>query len=220
MTIKEKDFEKKRRLMVKNQLLKRGIEDKRVLTVMGTIPRHHFVDPERLDSAYNDSPLPIGAGQTISQPYMVALMSECLQLKGKEIVLEIGTGSGYQTAVLAELARFVFTVERFPSLAAKAKNVLEELGYTNFRVIVGDGSKGLPEESLFDGIIVTAGAPAVPQVLLNQLSVGGKLVVPVGNRYSQTLCRITREKGKFTTEQFTLCVFVPLVGSYGWKEEE
>ncbi len=214
-----KDFREERLAMVENQLRARGIRDERVLAAMAKIPRHLFVPPGSQAEAYDDRPLPIGEGQTISQPYMVAVMTQSLDLKGGERVLEIGTGSGYQAAVLAELARSVFTMERLPGLLKKAEAVLKELGYENIRFQCGDGTQGWGERAPFDGIIVTAGAPEVPQILKEQLSDGGRMVIPVGPRYSQTLFKVTREGKHFHEEDITGCVFVPLLGKFGWKEE-
>ena len=204
--------------MVEDQLRRRGISDPRVLEAMGKIPRHLFVPEDYRDSAYDDRPLPIGEGQTISQPYMVAIMTQSLELKGGERVLEIGTGSGYQAAVLAEVARELFTIERIPVLAERARKVLLELGYTNISFRTGDGSRGWPEEAPFDGIIVTAGAPEVPRSLKFQLREGGRLVIPTGPRYTQTLYKLTRRGDHFVEEDITGCVFVPLVGDFGWEE--
>jgi len=209
-------FSNLRERMVATQIASRGIV-KRVLEVMAKVPRHRFVLPKYLDSAYEDHPLPIGEGQTISQPYMVALMTECLGLKGDEKVLEVGTGSGYQAAILAELSKEVYTIERFESLAERAKKVLSDLGYRNVKVIVGDGSRGLEEEAPFDGIIVTAGAPVLPKSLADQLAEGGRMVIPVGGSFSQALLLVEKEKGKIKTTSVCGCVFVPLIGEYGWK---
>ncbi|MBW1679049.1 MAG: protein-L-isoaspartate(D-aspartate) O-methyltransferase [Deltaproteobacteria bacterium] len=206
--------------MVNSQLVKRGIKDERVLEAMGKVPRHLFVPGELRARAYRDGPLSIGEGQTISQPYMVALMTEGLGLNGGETVLEIGTGSGYQTAILAELADTVYTIERITILSEKAQPVLREMGYRNIHFKVSDGTYGWPGRGPFDGIIVTAGAPEISQVLVDQLKEGGILVIPVGSRYSQTLYRVTKKKGNIEKENLTLCIFVPLVGDYGWKENE
>jgi len=193
------DWEDQRDQMVKRQLVSRGLKDERVLEAMGKVPRHLFVPENLRENAYHDGPLYIGEGQTISQPYMVALMTECLDLKGGEKVLEVGTGSGYQTAILAELAEHVYTIERVPILLEKAQQVLTHLGYTTIKFKGGDGTYGWREESPFDGIIVTAAAPDISQVLVEQLNDG--------------------EKGdKTEKEKRTLCVFVPLIGKYGWKE--
>jgi len=213
------DFKKERLAMVEGQLRRRGISDQRVLEAMAKIPRHAFVSPDYQTATYEDRPLPIGEGQTISQPYMVAVMTQSLGLKGEERVLEIGTGSGYQTALLAELAKAVFTVERIRALIQRAEENLEELGYKNILFLCGDGTKGWPEEAPFDGIIVTAGAPEIPQTLTSQLADGGRLVIPVGPRYTQTLYEVTRKGSQFVEEEVTGCVFVPLVGAFGWKEE-
>ena len=216
---KERDWDLERSQMVGGQLESRGISDKRVLQAMGKVPRHHFVPLESRESAYMDGPLPIGEGQTISQPYMVALMTQCLELKGKEKVLEIGTGSGYQSAILMELARELYTIERIHSLAEKAKKKLSELDYNLFHIRVDDGTKGWPEEAPFDGIIVTAGAPEIPEILVNQLSEGGRLVIPVGSRISQRLYKCIKKVGKCVKEEDTMCIFVPLIGEYGWDGE-
>ena len=213
------DFKKERLAMVEDQLRRRGIHDQRVLEAMAKIPRHSFVSPEYQAAAYEDRPLPIGEGQTISQPYMVAVMTQSLELTGGERVLEIGTGSGYQTATLAELAKTIFTVERIQVLIQRAQKVLQNLGYENIFFLHGDGTKGWPENSPFEGIIVTAGAPEVPQMLTSQLADGGRLVIPVGPRYTQTLYKVTRKGNRFMEEDITGCVFVPLLGDFGWKEE-
>ena len=205
--------------MVEQQLKARGIEDKAVLSTMEKVPRELFVPNEYRDSAYKDGPLPISEGQTISQPYMVALMTQCLQLQGHEKVLEIGTGSGYQMAVLLSITPHVYSIERLPALAQYAIDNLRSLGYENLHIKVGDGSCGWLEEQPFEGIIVTAGATDIPSVLKEQLADGGRLVIPVGPRYSQNLLRVTRRSDEFITEDFTACVFVPLIGKYGWKED-
>ena len=207
-----------RLLMVERQIKARGIKNERVLEAMRKVPRHLFVPSESLDSAYSDRPLPIGHGQTISQPYMVAVMTEALEIEGGEKVLEIGTGSGYQAAVLAEVAGHVVTTERVPELAEEARTKLRDLGYANVDVIVTDGSAGFPERSPYDGIIVTAGAPEIPGVLVEQLAEGGRLVIPVGNNYQQTLTRVRKRAGDYVTERLEGCVFVPLIGQYGWGE--
>jgi len=213
------DFKKERLAMVEGQLRKRGISDQRVLEAMARILRHAFVPAEYQDAAYEDRPLPIGEGQTISQPYMVAVMTQSLDLEGEERVLEVGTGSGYQTAILAELAKSIFTIERLQTLIQRAQKILLGLGYENIFFFTGDGTKGWPEKAPFDGIIVTAGAPEIPQTLTSQLADGGRLVIPVGPRYTQTLYKVTRKGNRFTEEEITGCVFVPLVGDFGWKEE-
>jgi len=212
------DYEELRRLMVETQLVPRGIRDQRVLEAMFKVPRHLFVDEPMQSKAYDDMALPIGNGQTISQPYMVAVMTELLELKGDERVLEVGTGSGYQAAVLAELAAEVYSIERVEALALKAREHLRELGYDNVHIITGDGTEGLPEKAPFDRIIITAGTPQVPGPLKEQLAEGGILVAPVGARFSQQLIRLKKTLGRITEEYHTPCVFVPLVGKYGWKE--
>jgi len=207
--------------MADSQLRSRGISDERVLKAMEKVPRHLFVDEALRDQAYNDSPLPIGENQTISQPYMVATMTSALELKGREKILEIGTGSGYQTAVLAELADQVFSIERIAFLASRARKILDSLNYFNVAIRVGDGSYGWKEESPFNCIIVTAGAPDIPRTLVEQLGIGGKLVIPVGTRLSQNLMRITRlskDLDNVNLEDLGPCRFVDLVGEYGWRQ--
>jgi protein-L-isoaspartate(D-aspartate) O-methyltransferase len=204
--------------MVEEQLVRRGIADGRVLEAMRKVPRHRFVEEALRERAYGDHPLPIGDGQTISQPYMVAAMTQLLRLTGPEKVLEVGSGSGYQTAVLAELARRVCSIERLPGLAARARRILEELGYTNAVVRTGDGTYGWPDEAPFDRILVTAGAPAVPGPLVQQLAEGGRLVVPVGEAQSQTLHVVEKVDGQTRISTDCGCVFVKLVGRYGWDE--
>ncbi|MEJ2696663.1 MAG: protein-L-isoaspartate(D-aspartate) O-methyltransferase [Candidatus Sulfobium sp.] len=204
--------------MVKTQLIPRGIKDRRVLDAMARVPRHLFVEALVQRNAYDDMALPIGDGQTISQPYMVAIMTELLELGGTEKVLEIGTGSGYQAAVLSELSREVYTIERFPSLAEKAASVLRSLSCENVHVKSGDGTLGWPEQAPFDRIIITAAAPEIPGPLLQQLKEGGILVIPVGSRHSQQLLRIRKTKEGLAEEYHTPCVFVPLIGSHGWSE--
>ncbi len=211
------DFDAARRWMIQTQLAARGIRDQRVLDAMGEVPRHLFVDPVALDEAYDDNPLPIGEGQTISQPYMVAIMTELLGLKGHETVLEIGTGSGYQAAVLSRLCQWVYSVERFRTLSDKARENVEKCGYSNITCLVGDGTQGWPEAAPYDGIIVTAGAPRVPETLVEQLRLGGKLVIPVGDRFSQTLMRVIKTEKGTKTENHTGCRFVDLVGKFGWS---
>ncbi len=211
------DFEALRQQMVLEQLAARGLRDDRVLQAMRDVPRHLFVPLALRDDAYEDRPLPIGEGQTISQPYMVAAMTAALAPDPAHRVLEVGTGSGYQAAVLGRLTRQVVTIERYAALAERAREALAEAGITNVRVIIGDGSQGLPEEAPFDGIIVTAGAPEIPQVLLQQLAEGGRLVVPVGPSHYQTLTIVTRNETEFVTTHGEGCVFVPLVGRYGWQ---
>jgi len=213
----EGEFERKRLEMVECQLKVRGIKDPRVLDTMARIPRHLFVPAKVRERAYCDAPLHIGEGQTISQPYMVALMTETLALTGSEKVLEIGTGSGYQTAILADLARFVYSVERIALLAESARERLESMGCTNVDVRVADGSVGLGTEAPFDAIIVTAGAPEVPASLCSQLAEGGRLEVPVGSRTLQRLHLVKKQHGQLSTTESTGCVFVPLIGDEGWE---
>jgi len=212
-------YERERRQMVEDQLMQRGISDERVLDAMKKVPRHRFVPSSLEPYAYDDGPLSIGEGQTISQPYMVALMTQELRLKENEIVLEIGTGSGYQTAILAELSQTVFTVERIAVLSERAEVVLRTLGYNNVQLRVGDGTLGWPEKAPFDKILVTAAAPDIVQPLVEQLKIGGTLLVPTGSRYSQMLSLVTREENRIDTKTTTQCVFVPLIGEYGWQED-
>lgn len=210
-------YELERHFMVEEQLMARGIKDERVLHAMESVPRHLFVSEELKDRAYDDCALPIGEGQTISQPYMVAIMTELLELKGDEKVLEIGTGSGYQSAVLSLLSSEVFTIERVRTLAVKARELLKKLGYKNVNVFITDGTLGLPEHAPFDAIIVTAGAPEIPPVYIEQLKMNGRLVIPVGSRFSQTLYQIKKTPSGIITKASTPCVFVPLIGRYGWE---
>ena len=205
-----------RRRMVQEQLAARGIGDQRLLQAMQEVPRHLFVDEALWSQAYNDHPLSIGEGQTISQPYMVALMTDALGLTGREKVLEIGTGSGYQTAILAKLCDWVYSVERILTLSRQAQRVLEQVGVFSVNLIVGDGTKGYPAEAPFDGIMVTAGAPQVPLPLLAQLKEGGRLVVPVGDKHIQTLMRLTRRGEEYISEDLGGCRFVNLIGEHGW----
>ncbi len=204
--------------MVQEQLVARGIVDARVLAAMRKIPRHLFVDAGIVNRAYDDSALPIGDKQTLSQPYMAALMTETLALSGSEKVLEIGTGSAYQTALLAELCFNVFSVEKIRALSRKARLLLDRLDYQNIALHVGDGTIGWSEHASYDAIIVTAGAPKPPQPLLDQLSIGGRLVIPVGDEQGQTLVRVTRTRTSFKQEQLGECKFVKLLGKYGWRE--
>ena len=209
--------------MVDSQIRSRGIRDERVLRAMEKVPRHLFVDEGLIDQAYNDSPLPIGEKQTISQPYIVALMTEALELTGREKVLELGTGSGYQAAILAELADRVFTIERIASLAQNARRLLEALHYYNVVIRVGDGTYGWREEAPFDAILVAAGSPSIPRTLMEQLAVGGRLVIPVGGRFSQNLIKLTRlseDPGDVKKEDLGGCRFVSLIGEHGWKMEQ
>lgn len=206
-----------RERMVRDQLLARDIIDEQVLRAMRKVPREKFVDEALINRAYEDSPLPIGDGQTISQPFMVAIMTELLRLKGNEKVLEIGTGSGYQTAILAELCDRVFTIERNASLSKRARKTLEDLEYTNVLTKVGDGTIGWSEFAPYDRILVTAGAPDIPTSLKNQLSDKGIMVVPTGDRLHQDLKVVTRSGREFRTSSGGGCVFVPLIGKEGWS---
>lgn len=215
---KMEEHEILRKIMVEEQLVSRGILDVKVLKAMETVEREEFVPDEQRMSAYWDGPLPIGKGQTISQPYMVAKMTEELKLEGDEKVLEIGTGSGYQAAVLSVLSKEVVSIERDEDLAYKAQNRLRNMGYNNIEVVVGDGTKGYPDYSPYDAIIVTAGAPYVPEALKEQLNEGGRLVIPVGDHFSQILTTIYK-RGKKLEEKISIaCVFVPLKGEFGWQE--
>jgi protein-L-isoaspartate(D-aspartate) O-methyltransferase len=212
------NYDDLREMMVESQLIPRGIRDERVLDAMRRVPRHQFVEELIRHSAYDDMALPIGDGQTISQPYMVAVMTELLELKGTEKVLEIGTGSGYQAAILAELANEVYTIERIPVLTKRAKDTLSSLGYENIHLSTGDGTMGWPEEAPFDRIIITAASPKIPDPLMAQLAMDGILLVPVGSRYSQQLLKIAKTNQGATEEYHTPCVFVPLIGEHGWKD--
>ena len=214
------DFAVLRREMVEGQLARRGIRDSRVLAAMGHIPRELFVPEGLRNEAYEDHPLSIGLGQTISQPYMVALMTELLSVCGGERILEVGTGSGYQTAVLAELGCRVYSVERHADLAQKAEGLLAELGYREVIVRVADGTLGWPEEAPFDRVLVTAGAPEVPAALLEQLGDGGIVVIPVGRQMQQDLKRIRRQGGRWIEESAGGCFFVRLIGRQGWSDAD
>src|ERR1051326_4806882 len=210
-------FERDRTRMVEDQLVRRGIADERVLAAMRKVPRHLFVDEALRDRAYGDHALPIGEEQTISQPYIVALMTSLLALTGREKVLEVGTGSGYQTAVLAEVARRVCSVERLPRLAERARAMLEGLGYANVWVRVGGGTLGWPDEAPFDRIIVTAGGPSVPPPLFEQLAPDGRMVLPLGDTEGQTLTLVENAGGVMKRTPHGDCKFVPLVGKYAWE---
>lgn len=211
------DLDNARKRMVESQLRGRGVSSSRVLDVMGTVPRERFLDPGQARYAYRDRALPLAHGQTVSQPYMVAVMTEALDLEPDHRVLEIGTGSGYQTAIIAKLSRDVFSVERIPELSERAHQVLDGLGVENVHLRVGDGSLGWPEEAPFQRIMVTAGAPTTPEALQHQLDPeGGLLVVPVGDRRVQDLLCVTREGERFTTRSILACRFVPLLGKEGW----
>ena len=212
-------FEGLRRRMVEEQLVARGIKDQRVLSVMRKVPRHLFVEEALWNQAYGDHALPVGERQTISQPYMVALMTEKLELKGSERVLEIGTGSGYQTAILAELADKVYSIERIKALAMKARAVLERLQYHNTAISVFDGTYGWKDASPYDAIIVTAGSPKIPEPFLEQLKAGGRMVLPIGDQRTQVLHKIVKMPMRIDDTQVTECVFVPLIGQFGWDEK-
>ena len=209
----------RRESMVSEQLAARGIRDKRVLAAMRTVPRERFVDESMRDRAYEDSPLPIGYGQTISQPYMVARMCELAELAGDEAVLEIGAGSGYQAAILSQLARQIYAVELKPELGERAAQRMQTLGYGNVEIGVFDGTYGWRERAPFDTIIVAAGAPEIPPLLVDQLADGGRLVIPVGPRQGQRLAIVQRHGETFETQWATPCAFVDLVGRYGWGGE-
>jgi len=204
--------------MVEEQIVARGIKDPRVIEAMRSIPRHLFVDPGLIKRAYDDCSLPIGDKQTLSQPYIAARMTEGLGLTGRERVLEIGTGSGYQTALLANLCFNVFSVERIRLFARKARSLLDRLQYHNIAIHVGDGTIGWSEHAPYDAILVTAGAPGLPRPLLEQLSVGGRLVMPVGNDESQVLKRVSRSKAGYEEQPLGDCRFVKLRGRYGWQD--
>jgi protein-L-isoaspartate(D-aspartate) O-methyltransferase len=220
MTATAVDFEAARRRMVEEQLAARDIRDPLVLAAMGKVPREAFVDADQAAFAYDDGPLPIGEGQTISQPYVVARMTEAATLVRTDRALEIGTGSGYAAAVLAEIAAEVYTVERLAGLAERARRRLAELGYANVHVRVGDGTLGWPEHAPYDAIIVTAGGPGIPPALREQLAIGGRLVMPVGPmRYDQRLVRLLRAGADdYRREELDPVAFVPLIGAQGWPE--
>ena len=214
------DFEEKRQEMVYAQIEQRGLTEPRLLQCLRSVPRHRFVPLDVQEHAYDDGPLPIGSGQTISQPYIVALMTSLAGLQGGENVLEIGAGSGYQAAVLACLAKTVHTIERHPALAGWAASTLADLGYENVSVHLGDGSLGWPEAAPYQAILVTAAAPRPPQPLLDQLAEGGRLIIPVGERRQQELQVWQREGGHFTWETIIPVAFVPMRGEHGWKEDQ
>jgi len=211
------DFEAARAKLIEH--LGAEVKDKRVLAAVSRVPRECFVPPEQRHLAYEDRPLPIGLEQTISQPFIVALMTQALELTGKEKVLEIGTGSGYQTAILAELAGTVVTVERLPTLAEAAKKVLTSLSYANIVLHQAKEELGWPEEAPYEAIIATAGAPRVPNELMAQLAIGGRMVIPVGSLYTQELCKITRGRKKNKIQNLGGCRFVSLIGKGAWEEE-
>jgi protein-L-isoaspartate(D-aspartate) O-methyltransferase len=214
------DLGSARHRMVERQLRRRGITDERVLQAMLTVPREQFVSDSLRDYAYDDCPLPIGFGQTISQPFTVAFQCEALQLKGNERVLEVGTGSGYAAAVLSRLAKEVYTVERIPSLAAQAEATLRRLGYANTHVFAANGTLGLPDCAPFDGIVVTAGGTSLPEPYLSQLMAGGRIVIPIGESlYGQSMYRFTKLTDELRVENLGGFAFVPLIGRYGWSEQ-
>lgn len=212
------DYAWARDRMVQEQIVGRGISDSRIIAAMRKIPRHLFVDPGIVNRAYDDSALPIGNKQTLSQPCMAARMTEALSLAEDEKVLEVGTGSGYQTALLAELCFNVFSVEKLRALSRKARALLDRLEYHNIALHVGDGTIGWSEHAPYNAIIVTAGAPKAPKPLLDQLAIGGRLVIPIGDEQAQTLMRITRTRNSFKQEPLGECKFVKLLGKYGWRE--
>lgn len=214
------DPEARREQMVREQLARRNLTDQRVLDAMGLVPRHLFVPEDMRHMAYWDGPLSIGQGQTISQPYIVALMTQMLRLQGSEKVLEVGCGSGYQAAVLSCLVEQVITIERHAALAARASELLSELGYSNVTVLVGDGTQGVPGEAPFDAIIVTAAAPSVPLPLKEQLAEGGRIVAPVGSLGNQVLETWERRGKEWHTERSTPVMFVPLIGEHGWGDDD
>lgn len=219
MNADKTDFSRLRHLMIETQIVPRGIKDSRVIEAMRKVPRHHFVDVSLRDRAYDDMALPFEEGQTVSQPYMVAVMTELLELKGTEKVLEIGTGSGYQAAILAELSGEVYTIERLRSLSERAGKTLDSLGYKNVHLITGDGTLGFQDEAPFDRILITAGAPEIPRPLPEQVAEGGIIVAPVGDRFSQQLVKAQKLHNELSCEYHTPCVFVPLIGVYGWGRE-
>jgi len=206
--------------MVETHIIDRGIVDKRVIAAVLKVPRHLFVEEAFQARAYGDHALPIGESQTISQPYMVALMSQALCLSGSERVLEIGTGSGYQTAVLAELSARVLSIERISRLVSKARAILDKLHYRNVKLRVSDGTYGWKEEGPFDAILVAAGSPKIPTPLVEQLKIGGRMVIPVGEKGSQVLQKIVKEENKMVVTEIVSCLFVPLLGAYGWPSAE
>jgi protein-L-isoaspartate(D-aspartate) O-methyltransferase len=214
------EFIESRQRMVSEQIVRRGVSSLKVLDALRSVPRHRFVPPESQAYAYDDFPLPIGQGQTISQPYIVALMTQLLQLEGEETVLEIGTGSGYQAAVLASIAKIVHSIEMLAELSEKAARILVELDFHNIHLHVGDGSLGWPKAAPYQGILVTAAAPKPPQALLDQLANGGRLVIPVGDRGSQVLQVWEKVKGGWDHEDIVPVAFVPLRGKEGWHDRD
>jgi protein-L-isoaspartate(D-aspartate) O-methyltransferase len=217
VSLRASDFAKARARMVDEQLIPRGIHDLQTLEAMRTVPRHLFVEDAMKDQAYGDFPLPIGRGQTISQPYIVALMTQTLGLKGHESVLEIGTGSGYQAAILSQICAKVYTVERVDSLLVEARKIFDSLHYLNILTKLDDGTNGWPEFAPYDAIIVTAGGPRVPEPLLEQLADPGVLVIPVGDRGVQDLRRVSKKDGQITEKTIEFVRFVSLIGDHGWE---
>lgn len=218
MEREEIKYLRRREEMVKNQIEARGITDEKVLAALRKVPRHFFVSEALRDQAYGDFPLPIGEQQTISQPYIVAEMTQALQLTADDRVLEIGTGSGYQAAILSQIAYRVYTVERIHSLYIGARKLFDTLRYHNIVTKYSDGTTGWADESPFDAIIVTAGAPEIPHTLVSQLAVGGRLVIPVGNHYTQSLMKLVKDEQEIHTANLGGCRFVKLVGEHGWEE--
>lgn len=214
----KKEYQILRTRMVRDQIISRGIQDQRLIRVMERVSRHLFVEEALAATAYGDFSLPIGEGQTISKPYMVALMTESLELKRQDRILEIGTGSGYQTAILAMLCHQVFSIERIKSLAVRARRLISRLGYYNVIIRNGDGSQGWPEKIYFDAIIVAAAAPFVPEPLVEQLADNGRLVIPVGNSGDQKLLLLRRDGQRIIQKQVANCEFVKLIGNYGWRD--
>jgi protein-L-isoaspartate(D-aspartate) O-methyltransferase len=213
------DYVAKRQRMVETQLLPRGIKDPRVIAAMKKVPRHLFLDEALWPEAYEDHPVPIGEKQTISQPYIVGLMTEALKLTGREKILEIGTGSGYQAAILAELAEQVYSIERLPSIAKRARRILDDLKYSNIVITIGDGTLGWKEHVPYDGIIVTAASPYPPKTLLEQLKIAGRLIIPIGDEFTQDLTLYIREsEDDYAKESYGGCRFVKLIGKQGWSE--
>jgi len=208
-----------REKMVREQIASRGITDLNVLEAMNKVPRHLFVSEALMDQAYGDFPLPIGEQQTISQPYIVAEMTQALQLKREDRVLEIGTGSGYQAVIIAEIVFRVYTIERIRPIFIKTRKLFDELHYHNIVTKYSDGTSGWEDESPFDAIIVTAGAPTIPETLVNQMAIGGRMVIPVGTQHSQELIKLTRDENDVHTTSLGGCRFVKLVGEYGWENQ-
>ena len=212
-------YKRQREEMVKRQIIARGITDENVIAAMRNVPRHLFISEALTDQAYGDFPLPIGEQQTISQPYIVAEITQALELSEEDRVLEIGTGSGYQAAIIAQIAYRVYTIERIHSLLLKARSLFDRLFYHNIITRYSDGTTGWADESPFDAIIITAGAPSIPETLVSQLAVGGRMVVPVGDQYSQELIKIHRGKNGIHKTSLGGCRFVKLIGEHGWREK-